>query len=67
MDKQNSSCLAHQINNPLQSLMNLVYLASTGESGGDAKELAAELSDHLRRLSVLVSKLLALPGAEMSV
>jgi hypothetical protein len=59
--------LAHQINNPLQSLMNLVYLASTGESGSDAKDLATELSDHLRRLSVLVSKLLALPGAEMSI
>jgi hypothetical protein len=54
--------LAHQINNPLQCLTNLVYLASEGGSGGDAKALGKELSDHVQRLSVLVKKLLALPG-----
>jgi nitrogen-specific signal transduction histidine kinase len=54
--------LAHEINNPLQSLTNLVYLAAEGESGGDSKSLAVELSDHIQRLSVLVSKLLALRG-----
>jgi nitrogen-specific signal transduction histidine kinase len=52
--------LAHEINNPLQSLMNLVYLAAGRESGGDAKALAVELADHIQRLSLLVSKLLAL-------
>ena len=55
--------LAHQINNPLQSLTNLVYLAAEAKSGRDAKSLAAELSDHIHRLSVLVNKLLALPSA----
>ena len=54
--------LAHEINNPLQSLMNLVYVASDGDSGGDAKALADELSDHILRLSLLVGKLLQLPG-----
>jgi hypothetical protein len=53
--------LAHQINNPLQSLMNLVYVASRGNGGGDAKILAEELSDHILRLSLLVGKLLQLP------
>jgi hypothetical protein len=53
--------LAHQINNPLQSLTNLVYIAAEARSGGDAKALAVELSDHIQRLSVLVNKLLALP------
>jgi transcriptional regulator with GAF, ATPase, and Fis domain len=53
--------LAHQINNPLQSMTNLVYLAAEAKSGGDAKALAVELSDHIQRLSVLVNKLLALP------
>jgi signal transduction histidine kinase len=52
--------LAHEINNPLQSLTNLVYLAAQGGKGDDAKLLAVELSDHILRLSVLVSKLLAL-------
>jgi nitrogen-specific signal transduction histidine kinase len=54
--------LAHEINNPLQSLMNLVYVASGGDSGGDAKVLAEELSDHVLRLSLLVGKLLQLPS-----
>jgi hypothetical protein len=53
--------LAHKINNPLQSLTNLVYLAAEGKSDGDAKVLAGELSEHIQRLSVLVEKLLALP------
>jgi hypothetical protein len=54
--------LAHKINNPLQSLTNLVYLAAEGRSGGDAKTLAVELSEHIQRLSVLVEKLLELPA-----
>jgi nitrogen-specific signal transduction histidine kinase len=53
--------LAHKINNPLQSLTNLVYLAGESESGLDSKALAGELSDHIQRLSILVEKLLALP------
>jgi nitrogen-specific signal transduction histidine kinase len=54
--------LAHKINNPLQSLTNVVYLAAEGKSDGDAKMLAGELSEHIQRLSVLVGELLALPG-----
>jgi len=53
--------LAHQINNPLQSMTNVVYLAAEGANGQDAKALANELSEHIQRLSVLVEKLLALP------
>jgi len=53
--------LAHQINNPLQSITNILYLAGKGESGSEAKTLAEELSDHLQRLSGLVARLLALP------
>lgn len=55
--------LAHKINNPLQSMTNIVYLAAEGESGGDAKSLADDLSEHVQRLSVLVGKLLELPTA----
>lgn len=54
--------LAHKINNPLQSLTNVVYLAAEGESSGDAKTLARELSGDLERLSGLVQKLLSLPA-----
>jgi signal transduction histidine kinase len=54
--------LAHRINNPLQSLTNVVYLAGQGLSSGDTKALAGEMSEHLMRLSDVVKKLLALPG-----
>ena len=54
--------LAHEINNPLQSLTNLVYLAAEAPDGTDGKELAKVLSGSLKRLSSLVGELLALPG-----
>jgi hypothetical protein len=54
--------LAHKINNPLQSLTNIVYLAAEGETRSDTKSLAHEMSDHLGRLSVLVGELLTLPA-----
>jgi len=54
--------LAHKINNPLQSLTNLVYMAAEGVRGGDATTLANELSEQLQRLTVLVGKLLELPN-----
>lgn len=52
--------LAHQINNPLQSLTNLVYLAAEGEAQTNIRTLAREMADDLNRLSTLVGKLLAL-------
>jgi hypothetical protein len=55
--------LAHRINNPLQSITNLVYLAAGGGVSGDAKALAEELSDPIQRLSVLAARLLSLPTA----
>jgi signal transduction histidine kinase len=54
--------LAHKINNPLQSLTNIVYLAAAGGVPGDARALAEELSDPIQRLSVLAARLLSLPG-----
>jgi PAS domain S-box-containing protein len=53
--------LAHNINNPLQSLTNLVYLATETPNGTDAKTLAKEMSGDLKRLSELVRKILELP------
>jgi two-component sensor histidine kinase len=54
--------LAHQINNPLQVLTNVAYLASRDDSGGGSKVLADELSAQIQRLSILVGKLLQLPS-----
>ncbi len=53
--------LAHQINNPLQSLTNVLYLATEGEAGTDAKALGHQAFSDLERLSALVKKLLTLP------
>jgi hypothetical protein len=55
--------LAHRINNPLQSITNLVYLAGAGEVPGDAKALAEELAEPVQRLAALAAKLLSLPMA----
>ncbi|HEY1987157.1 MAG TPA: GAF domain-containing protein [Terracidiphilus sp.] len=52
--------LAHQINNPLQGLTNLLYLAAEGPDGDEARELARRAFGDLERLSALVRKLLAL-------
>jgi hypothetical protein len=53
--------LAHRINNPLQSLTNILYLAASGHNGEGAKEVGTQALADLERLSALVYKLLALP------
>ena len=53
--------LAHEINNPLQSLTNLMFLAAEGRGEGDIRTLGREASRDLHRLSTLVKKLLTLP------
>jgi hypothetical protein len=53
--------LAHKINNPLQSLTNMLYLAAEGHSGKEAQAVGRQASEDLERLSALVKKLLALP------
>jgi len=52
--------LAHRINNPLQSLTNVLYLASVGHNGEEAKIVGQQALGDLSRLSELVTKLLAL-------
>jgi nitrogen-specific signal transduction histidine kinase len=53
--------LAHEINNPLQSMTNAAYLLAEGDGEHDPKELGRELSNDIQRLSGLVKKLLSLP------
>jgi hypothetical protein len=55
--------LAHRINNPLQSITNIVYLAAVGGIPGDARALAEELSEPIQRLSLLAARMLVLPTA----
>jgi signal transduction histidine kinase len=53
--------LAHKINNPLQSLTNILYLAAEGQSSEDATAVGKQALGDLEKLSALVKKLLALP------
>jgi RNA polymerase sigma factor (sigma-70 family) len=54
--------LATHINNPLQNLISIAHLAAEGHSDHNAKTLGQELSSDLRRLSLLVTESLELPG-----
>jgi hypothetical protein len=53
--------LAHEINNPLQSLTNVLYLAAEGYHGEGARAVGLEASEKLQTLSLLVKRLLSLP------
>jgi hypothetical protein len=53
--------LAHQINNPLQSLTNMLFLAKQRSGVGDEQSLALKLEDNFERLSLLARRLLELP------
>ena len=57
--------LAHQINNPLQSLTNAVYLLRKSEAGYDKGQVMEIMSTDLQRLSDLVKKILSLPQMEI--
>ena len=59
--------LAHSINNPLQSLINVLYLASEGHYGEGARIVGNQTLSDLERLCALVRELLSLQqrgGAE---
>ena len=58
---QMANRLAHEINNPLQSMTNAAYLLAEGDVTEDPKMLGRELSIDIRRLSELVQELLSLP------
>ncbi len=59
---QMANHLAHRVNNPLQSLTNLLYLAADGHHGAAAKIVGQQALAEVAALSALVSKLLSLPG-----
>jgi hypothetical protein len=53
--------LAHEINNPLQSMTNIAYLVEQGGTEQDPKMLGRKLSKDIHRLSGLVGEILSLP------
>lgn len=59
-----ANSLANQINNPLQAIANLVYLASGSSPSADARSLINSLAPHLELLTNLVTLILSLPETE---
>ena len=59
--------LAHQINNPLQGLMNQLFLAKQHAGVGDERSLALKMEADFARLSALVKGLLELPKKAVDV
>jgi len=57
--------LAHQINNPLQGLMQTVFLVSRG--GAETGVYAQQAMGDLARLSDLVQRLLSFPDNESTI
>jgi GAF domain-containing protein len=53
--------LAHQINNPLQGLTNILFLAQQQPVDSGEHALATKLAPDFERLSTLVKKLLSIP------
>jgi hypothetical protein len=55
--------LAHKINNPLQGITNVLYLAAANGATPEMRALATDLEEDVGKLSVLVSEFLSLPFA----
>ena len=57
--------LAHEINNPLQSMTNLLFLAMGRDVGDAGRTLAAALNEDVTRLNAVASRLLSLPRKQL--
>lgn len=53
-----ASSIAHEINNPLEALTNLIYLSQHAEALEDAQRYLARAEDELRRVSAITSQTL---------
>ena len=54
-----ANAMAHEINNPLEALTNLVYLAQSSDSLQDAHELLARASTEMDRISRITKQTLS--------
>ena len=53
-----AASIAHEINNPLESVTNLLYLAQTSHQAEEIKSYLATAEDELRRVSAIASQTL---------
>src|SRR5690348_3058166 len=52
--------LAHELNNPLEALTNLLYLAKSSPNSARVTSMLQEAEDQLARVSTIVRSILAL-------
>jgi len=50
-----AASVAHEINNPLEAVMNLLYLAQSGEVGDAEHEYLATAQDELKRIAAITT------------
>ena len=53
-----ASSIAHEINNPLESVTNLLYIAKTSEDVTEIREYLSTAEEELRRVSVIANQTL---------
>ncbi len=53
-----AASIAHEINNPLEAITNLLYLASTGDDAAAAKAFAAQALEEVSRVSHITQQTL---------
>lgn len=53
-----ASSIAHEINNPLESVMNLLYLARQQENSSETQKLLETADQELRRVSIIANQTL---------
>src|ERR1700761_5960287 len=58
---QMANRLAHEINNPLQSMTNAAFLVARGDANCDSQAMGQALSNDIDRLSGIVRQILSLP------
>ena len=51
-----AASIAHEINNPLESVTNLVYLAEHSDTLAECKEFLHQVDDELRRIKLITSQ-----------
>jgi hypothetical protein len=57
--------LAHEINNPLQSMANILFLAMAKAEGSGERTLALKLEDDMLRLNAVAKRILELPKKKL--
>ena len=59
-----AASVAHEVNNPLEGLTNLIYLARNSEDMGEIRQMLAQAEDELRRIAHITRQSLPATGID---